>query len=454
MADMQNKKARCDIFCLFFPVNIIEFLREPFWAEARKNPIFGKGFHLKDEGVFCRRSTRNKFIPFAAVFFLFSSVLISRSAIARNIPVTARAAVVMDGQTHKILYAKNPDMKLMPASTTKLITAMVVLDRLNPDQVVVVSKRAAYTPSIAPRLWPGARVTVRQLLYLALMRSINGAAVQLAETVSGSQAAFARLMNAKAASLGATDTRFVNATGLPAPGQYITAENLAIILDSALKYPLIKQIINTKVKDITIDGRRLYLANTDRLLWSDGNLIGGKTGYTRAAEHCLVFAASEGDCTIVTSLLGEPIRNHLWSDGQRLLNESELVVSGQAKPEIYETHVKSPVVLTSYESRRHFRRRIIRHFRRPLRRHFVRRRFAKRHIVRRPHLVKRFHHIVRKARLIRRPHRRFIRHKYLRHKNLTAERRVRELGKKILNRQRHARVLRARRYHKRKYVRA
>lgn len=426
-------------------MDIIEFLREPFWTEVRKNPIFRKGFHLKDEGLCSRRTTLSKFFSFIAVFSLFATVFISQSAIAQNIPVTARAAVVMDGQTHRILYAKNPDVKLMPASTTKLVTAMVVLDRLNPDQVVVVSKRAAYTPSIAPRLWPGARVTVRQLLYLALMRSINGAAVQLAETVAGSQAAFARLMNAKAASLGAKDTRFVNATGLPAPGQYITAENLAIILDSALKYPLIRQIINTKEKDITVGRRRLYLTNTDKLLWSDDNLIGGKTGYTRAAEHCLVFAASKGGCTIVTSLLGEPIRNHLWSDGQKLLDESELVASGQAKPEIYETPVKSPVVLTSYEPRHHFRRRIIRHFRR-----HVRKRFVRRHVVRKAHIARKYHHVVRKAHPIRRVRRRFIRHR-----NLTAKRRVRELGKKILSHRHRARVLRANRhYHKRRYVRA
>ncbi len=332
----------------------------------------------------------------------------------------------MDGQTHRILYAKNADLKLKPASTTKLVTAMVVLDKLNPDSVVIVSKDAAYTPSIAPRLRPGDRVTVRDLLYLALMRSINGAAVALSEAVSGSQSSFALLMNEKVASLNAKNTKFVNATGLPAPGQYITASNLAIILDSALKYPLIKQIINTREKDLYIGKRHLYLRNTDKLLWADDDLIGGKTGYTRAAEHCLVFAASKGNCTIVTSLLGEQIRDHLWSDGQKLLNQSVQVANGTAQPEIYET--KNPVVLTSYEPVRHGRhlsrrRRLLRH--RLLRRRLLSRRLLKRKLLSQRH----------------------SRAKRLR------ERRLARLRARILRHRR--RVLRARRYsHKRKYVRA
>ena len=327
----------------------------------------------------------------------------------------------MDGQTHKILYAKNPNKELMPASTTKLVTAMVVLDRLSPDKVVVVSKNAAYTPSIASRLRPGDRVTVRGLLYLALMRSINGAAVALSEAVAGSESSFAKLMNEKVASLNIKNTRFVNATGLPAPGQYITAENLAVILDTALKYPLIKQIINTKEKDLIVDGRSLYLRNTDRLLWSNDDLIGGKTGYTRAAEHCLVFAASKGDCTIVTSLLGERVRGNLWVDGRKLLDESTQVASGQAKPEIYETPVKSPVVLTSYEPARHYRRRLKRHYRR--------------------HLLKSRRRLLRKRSLRER-------------RRLSAKLRVERLKKKILSK-RHHKIYRAKRhFHKRKYVRA
>lgn len=278
---------------------------------------------------------------------LISSIIYASSASAEGIG--AKAAFVIDSQTQKVLYAKNPDLKLMPASTTKLVTAMCTLDSLNPDTVVTVSRDAAYTPSVAPRLRPGEKITVRNLLYLALMRSINGAAVALAEAASGSENAFTVLMNRKAQTVGAKDTRFVNATGLPAGGQYITARDLTMIMAAALKYPLIKEIINTKETSVCTNRRSLYLRNTNHLLWSDDDLIGGKTGYTRAARHCLVFAASKGDNTIVTALLGEHVRDGLWLDGERLLERSAQVVNGSEQPEIYVSDTsKSPVVLASY----------------------------------------------------------------------------------------------------------
>ncbi len=342
-----------------------------------------------------------RFFISPVLLFISLSVLsfsVQGAAWARG-DISAKAAVVMDSQTHRILYAKNADLKLKPASTTKLVTAMVALDRLNPDKMVRISREAAYTPSIAPHLRPGDIVSVHDLLYLALMRSINGAAVALAEAVSGSESAFAVLMNEKAASLNAKDTRYVNASGLPAPGQYITASDLALILDGALRYPLIRQIINTKEKDMYISGRHVYLQNTDKLLWSDDDLIGGKTGYTRAAEHCLVFAASKGDCTLVTSLLGERERGRLWLDGKRLLEKSYLVANGVAPPEIY----KSSVVLTSYEPGRH------RHIRR---RHVMRR--GHRRLLARHHAVKRHavRHNMHRSRRVRLIARHYLHHKH------------------------------------------
>lgn len=347
--------------------------------------------------------------------FLFASFSVLSGVAWAGGDISARAAVVMDAQTHKILYAKNADLKLMPASTTKLVTAMVVLDRLDPGKVVRVSRDAAYTPSVPPHLRPGDLVTVHDLLYMALMRSVNGAAVALAEAVSDSESSFAVLMNQKAASLDAKETRYVNATGLPAPGQYITASDLALILDGALRYPLIREIINTKEKDFVISGRNVYLRNTDRLLWADDSLIGGKTGYTRAAEHCLVFAASKGDCTVVTSLLGERVRDSLWQDGKKLLEKSYLVANGTAAPEIYQ----SPVVLTSYEPGRRIRHHHIRHrMRRHIRRHILRHRMARHHIARH-HLAQRhfrhraavsrhYRHHLHKKRLVRKIRRRNI----------------------------------------------
>lgn len=277
--------------------------------------------------------------------------------------VSARAAIVIDGVSEKILFGKNPNWKLPPASTTKLVTAMVALDHLNPDQIVTVSENAANTPSIAPHLRAGERFTVRDIMSLALMRSVNSAAVVLAEAVAGSEERFALLMNEKAAGLGAESTRFINASGLPGPNQYITAFDLAKVMKTALQYPLIREIINTRMKDIySTDGRRVFFRNTDQLLWEDDDLLGGKTGFTQAARHCFVCAARKGDTLLITAVLGEPVRGNLWHDSQLLLARGQEVVAQKSEPVIYFSSAQeSPVVLAAYKGPAHKRHHMSRH---------------------------------------------------------------------------------------------
>lgn len=278
-------------------------------------------------------------------------VLFSLTAAAASAEeITARAAIVIDGATEKILYAKNPNWKLPPASTTKLVTAMVALDRLSPDTIITVSKSAATTPSVSPYLRAGERYTLREILSLALMRSVNSAAVALAEATAGSEAAFVPLMNEKAAQLGADNTRFVNASGLPGANQYITAFDLAKVMKAALDYPLIREIINTRTKEVSsLDGRRLPVRNTNHLLWTDDEFIGGKTGYTRAARHCFVSAASLEESTLITVVLGESVRDELWNDSRVLLAKGYDVLTEKAEPMVYFTGSnESPLVLASY----------------------------------------------------------------------------------------------------------
>lgn len=235
--------------------------------------------------------------------------------------ISAKAAVLVDSLSGDVYYAKNPDMKLPPASTTKLVTAMVALDKLDPEAVVTVSKRAAHTPSVQPRLTVGQKISVRDLLYLALMRSVNGAAVALAETVAGSEKAFVNLMNKKARDAGADNTKFINASGLPGKRQHTTARDLAELMKESLNYPLISEIINTRIKMLDVDNKHVLLKNTNYLLWTDDNQIGGKTGYTRAAKHCVVSASRKGERTLIVALLGEPVRNSLWEDAKKLLEK-------------------------------------------------------------------------------------------------------------------------------------
>lgn len=268
--------------------------------------------------------------------------------------ISARAAVVIDSASEKILYAKNPSLKQPPASTTKLVTAIIVLDKLHPDHIVTISENAANTPSVSPHLRSGERFSVRDLLYLALMRSVNSAAVALAEAVAGSEDIFVSMMNDRVSRLGAENTRFVNASGLPGPDQYITAFDLARIMKESLKYPLIREIIATRAKEIFSEsGRRLFIKNTNQLLWTDDDNLGGKTGYTRAARHCFVCAAKKENNTIIAAILGESARDNLWDDSMVLLSKGYDVLTQRAEPMIYiSSENERPVVFTSYKTDR------------------------------------------------------------------------------------------------------
>lgn len=266
--------------------------------------------------------------------------------------VAATAALVMDASSERILYAKNPNLKLRPASTTKLMTAMVALDHLHPDTIVKISGHAAETPSVSPRLREGEQYTVRSLLLLALMRSVNSAAVALAEATAGSETAFAELMNRKAAEIGADNARFINASGLPGPNQYVTVFDLAKIMKESLTYPIIADAVTTKTQSVySVKGRKLVVKNTNELLWSDEQILGGKTGYTREARHCFVGAARKGDNIFISAVLGEAQRGNLWNDTEKLIARADNVMHHRTEPMItYSSQSESPVVFATYRS--------------------------------------------------------------------------------------------------------
>jgi D-alanyl-D-alanine carboxypeptidase (penicillin-binding protein 5/6) len=229
-----------------------------------------------------------------------------------RISLPAKAAVVMDS-SGAVLYAKYPDSKLAPASTVKLVTAMVVLDRISLEQTVKISRNAGKVRSIQPRLHADEELTVSDLMHLALIKSVNSAAVALAEATAGSERDFVALMNRKAKELGTHDTLFANASGLPHGIQYTTARDLAIIMKAALAYPLIREILGKKECMIrTTGGREIFIENSNDLLWLQDNMIGGKTGYTGNARHCFVYAINTGKGPLYTAVLGARSRSSLW----------------------------------------------------------------------------------------------------------------------------------------------
>ena len=251
---------------------------------------------------------------FSAVLFVCLSLLFAATS-ATAVPgktVPAKAAVVMDS-FGTVLYAKYPKARLAPASTVKLVTAMVVIDLLKADDIVRISGNAARVRTIPPKLQPDDEFAVIDLLNIALMKSINQAAVALAEAAAGSEEAFVVLMNQKAREIGAADTLFANASGLPKGKQYSTANDLALIMKAALSYPLIREILATKACMVrTAAGREIFLENSNHLLWEKQAVIIGKTGYTGNARHCFVGAMDTGNGMIITAVLGARSRNNLW----------------------------------------------------------------------------------------------------------------------------------------------
>jgi D-alanyl-D-alanine carboxypeptidase len=303
--------------------------------------------------------------------------------------ISAVSAVVLDGNTGKILYAKNPHLKIPPASTVKLVTAMVVLDNLSLDTKVKISRHAAQTLSVGPTLYRGEVYTVKDLLYLMLMKSSNQAAVALAEAVAGSEDRFAILMNKKVESLGLKESHFVTASGLPAPDQYTTSYELAVILYEAMKYPLIRKIIHTPVKIITsLSGRTLVIRNTNKLLKVAAlkdEILGGKTGYTRASRHCLVNGVKINGRLIITSVMGAPSRQDLWKDSLKLIKFSKLVLERKVSPVLITTTINTNILASQ---------KIIN----PYYKYRYKRRYYKRRYYKRKHTYKRHSRHKRKSR--------------------------------------------------------
>jgi serine-type D-Ala-D-Ala carboxypeptidase (penicillin-binding protein 5/6) len=264
---------------------------------------------------------RNRAISFYFLLSFLVSILVSSNCFAESI--RSRAALTIDASTGEILFSKNSNWRLPPASTTKLMTAIVALEKEDFSKVVTISKKASRAARSKAGFKEGDRVTIEGLLYAALLESANDAAVALAEAVAGSEKRFVSLMNQKALAIGARDTKFINSNGLPGSGQYTTALDLSKILNYALKIPKLREIIGTPEAQISTEGGRVfYLRSTDKLLWSDEKVIGGKTGYTRTAGHCFVCAAQSETKTILVAILGSPSRRNLWTDTKILISSN------------------------------------------------------------------------------------------------------------------------------------
>jgi D-alanyl-D-alanine carboxypeptidase (penicillin-binding protein 5/6) len=231
----------------------------------------------------------------------------------------SKAALLMDTATGRVLYQKNSQEELPMASVTKMMTALLVCEAGQLDQVVTISKNAAETGEASIWLAEGERLTRSQLLYALMLNSANDAATALAESVGGTEQNFVQMMNQKAKELQLQHTHFCNPHGLNAAGHYSSAYDLAVIARAGLANPMFSKLVSTKSAVIPWAGhpyqRALY--NHNRLLSLYQGAIGVKTGYTNEAGSCLVSAAKRGNLTLIAVVLHS---DNEYGDSEQLLN--------------------------------------------------------------------------------------------------------------------------------------
>src|SRR5215469_255849 len=235
-------------------------------------------------------------------------------------PVTvASSAIMIDAHTGAILFFKNPDIRRPVASTQKLLTALLVAEHGGLDSTVHVLAGDCAVEPTKLGIRPGEVYTKRELLAAMLVHSCNDAALCLARSDAGSVDAFARLMNAKALSLAAANSHFINPNGLPRPGQFSTARDMSRIAFAAYHNPTLRQFIRLPGLVFTYNsGRRRYLEPTNKLVTRSAMFTGMKTGYTDASGRCLISSASSAGREIILVQLGGT-HHTLWDDAQRLL---------------------------------------------------------------------------------------------------------------------------------------
>ncbi len=213
--------------------------------------------------------------------------------------ISAESAILIDGDTGAVLYAKDDSKRSLIASTTKIMTALVVLERCDLEETVVIPAEATGIEGSSLYLKPGEELTVRELLYGMMLHSGNDAAVALAIACCGNVDAFVKHMNDKAQELNLRDTHFANPNGLDSDENYSTAADLAAMTAYAVQNTRFVEIVSTRT--ICIGDRSLR--NHNRLLWTIEGAIGVKTGYTRAAGRILVSAARRnGRCLIAVTI--------------------------------------------------------------------------------------------------------------------------------------------------------
>ncbi len=245
---------------------------------------------------------RKRFI--AGLFFAALLLYNGSSAQAES----AKSAILIEAETGRILYEHNAHQALPMASTTKVMTALIALENAALSDTVTAGPNAFGVPGTSIYLSEGEQLSLEDMLYGLMLSSGNDAAVAIAEHVAGSVDSFCRLMTLKAEQLGCENTLFSTPHGLPSSNHHTTAHDLALITREALKNDVFRQIVSTQRASIPWAGHdyNRVLNNKNSLLSTYEGALGVKTGYTKAAGRCLVFAAERNGMTVIGCVLNAP----------------------------------------------------------------------------------------------------------------------------------------------------
>lgn len=233
--------------------------------------------------------------------------------------LNSREAIIMDRKSKRVIYGKNENKRVAMASTTKIMTAIVVIENANLEDEVTVSAKAAGIGGSRLGLKKNDKITVRNLLYGLMLCSGNDAAIALAEHVGGSVEGFAEKMNEKAKELKLQNTHFVTPHGLDNPEHYTTAYELAIIADYAMDDESFAKIVGIKEATVMINGYSKNIKNTNELLGYLQGVKGVKTGFTNNAGRCLVTCTNRNDFEIITVVLGADTKEFRTEDSIKLI---------------------------------------------------------------------------------------------------------------------------------------
>lgn len=239
--------------------------------------------------------------------------------------LSAKSAVLIDGDNGRIFFGKNEKEKRAMASTTKIMTCIVALENSKNNEIVEISKKAASMPKVKMNVVKGERYYLKDLLYAMMLESYNDVAVAVAECVGGSVENFANMMNKKAKEIGANNTGFVTPNGLDAKEHYSTAYDMAKIGAYAIKNKRFLEIINTKKYNLMEikNKRNITVVNKDNFLNLENDAIGIKTGFTGNAGYCFVGAIKNKGRTFVSCVLASgwpPNKGYKWKDTVKLMD--------------------------------------------------------------------------------------------------------------------------------------